>query len=65
MYLHLLISATLRLVLQVESDRLLEVNLDGAALVLAFERVVHLYINFWSIKGAISMIKGPGHFRLF
>ena len=65
MYLHLLISATLRLVLQVESDRLLEVNLDGAALVLSFERIEYLHINLWAIKGSITMIIGPGHCKLF
>ena len=65
MQLQLFIGATFRLVLQVKSNRLLEVDLDGATLVLAFERIVHLHIDLWSIKGSITMIKGPGHFRFF
>ena len=65
MYVHLLVSGAFRLVLQVESDGLLEVNLDGAALVLAVERIVHLHVNLWSVEGSITMVKGPGHFRLF
>ena len=65
MYVHLLVGGAFRLVLQVESDGLLEVNLDGAALVLAVERIIHLHIDLWSIKGSITMIKGPGHTKFY
>lgn len=65
MYVHLLVGGTFCLVLQVESYRLLEVDLDGTALVLAVERIVHLHIDLWSIEGSITMIKGPGHFGFF
>lgn len=55
----LFFSGRLALVLKVEPDGLLEVTLDGAALVLAFESIVDLDVDFGSVEGAIAMVEGP------
>ena len=60
-HVHLLFGSALRLVLQVEAERLLEVHLDGSALVLAFERIIDLHVNLRSIESSITVIEGPGH----
>ena len=65
MCFHLLVGGAFSLVLQVESEWLLEVNLDSATLVFAFERIEHLHINLRSIESSITMIKGPGHTKFY
>ena len=55
----LLFSCTLSLVLQVESDGLLEVNLNGAALVWSVERIIDLAVDFGSVECAITVVEGP------
>ena len=55
----LLLCSVLVLVLQVEPDRLLEVNLDGSALVLSFQGIVHLDVDLGAIESAITVIECP------
>ena len=55
----LLLSGSLRLVLQVEADGLLEVTLDGTALMSLLERAQHLNVNLGAVEGTITMVVGP------
>ena len=55
----LLFSCTLSLVLQVESDGLLEVNLNGAALVWSVKRIIDLAVDFGSVECAVTVVEGP------
>lgn len=57
--LRLLLRRGLTLVLQVEAYRQLEVDLQGAALVLPFERVVNLDIDFGPIESAVTVVERP------
>ena len=55
----LLLSGSLRLVLQVEADGLLEVTLDRTALMSLLERAQHLNVNLGAVEGTITMVVGP------
>ena len=55
----LLLCRILRLVLQVEADRLLEVELDGSALVRPVQRVVDLDVDLGPVKGSVAVVEGP------
>ena len=59
--LSLFFSSVLGLILQVEADGLLEVDLDGAALIWSLEGVVDLTIDLGSVERTITVIEGPGH----
>jgi hypothetical protein len=56
----LLLSSSLCLILQVESNRLLEVNLHSATLVLSAQGIHNFDVNLGAVKRAISMVVGPG-----
>ena len=55
----LLLCRILGLVLQVEADRLLEVELDGSALVRPVQRVVDLDVDLGPVKGSVAVVEGP------
>ena len=55
----LLLSSSLRLILQVEANGLLEINLDGTTLVWPVKCVIDLNINLRSIESTIAMVEGP------
>lgn len=50
--------------MQVEANRLLEVDLDRSALVLPSQGIVDLAIDFGSVEGAIAMVERPGQSRV-
>ena len=56
----LLLRRGLALILQVKSNRLLEVDLDSSTLVRSMKGIVNLNVNFRSIKSTITMVKSPG-----
>lgn len=55
----LLFSRSLALVLKIKPNRLLEVNLDGATLVLSLKRIIHLDVDLRSVEGAVTDVVGP------
>lgn len=55
----LLLCRILGLILQVEANRLLKVDLDGATLVRPVQRIVDLDVDLGSVKGAVTMVEGP------
>ena len=63
-YSSLLLCRGLALILQVEANRLLEVDLDRSALVLPLQGIVDLAIDFGSVEGAITMVERPGQSRV-
>ena len=58
--LRLLFGGVLALVLEVEADGLLEVNLDGSALVLAVESIVDLHIDLGAVESTVAVVESPG-----
>ena len=56
----LLFSSILSLVLQVESDGLLEIALDGTALMLSLKSIAYLNIDLGSVESAITVVESPG-----
>ena len=48
------------LILQVESNRLLEIDLDSSALVLSLQSIIDLNVDLWPIECTITVIIGPG-----
>lgn len=55
----LLLGSGFRLVLQVESDWVLEIELNRAALMLSSQSVVHFDIDLGSIERAITVVVSP------
>ena len=55
----LLISSTFSLVLQVETNRELEVTLDGTALVGTLHSIVNFDVDLWTVESAISSVDLP------
>jgi len=56
----LLLGSSLTLVLQVETNRLLEIDLDGTALVLSLKSIIDLHVDLGSVEGTITMVECPG-----
>lgn len=56
----LLFSGIFMLVLQIKSNRLLEIDLDSSALVLSLQSVIDLNVDLWPIECTITVIVGPG-----
>lgn len=56
----LFLSSVLVLILKVESDWLLEINLNSSTLILSLEGVVDLNVNLWAIESAITVVESPG-----
>ena len=50
--------------MQVEANRLLEVDLDRSALILSLQCIVDLAVDFGSVEGAIAMVESPGQSRV-
>ncbi len=48
-----------RLVAEIESNRQLEVQLDGSALVAASQSVEEDDIDFRAIEGTVTLVEGP------
>lgn len=46
-------------VLQVETDRQLEVQLNSSALVFAVKSIIYFNINFWPLECSISWVQFP------
>ena len=55
----LLLSSIFMLILQVEPNRLLEVNLDSSALVLSLQSIKDLNVDLWAIECTITVVIGP------
>lgn len=60
----LLVSSVLSLVLQVESNRLLEIALNGTTLMMSAQSVVDLDVDLGTVEGTISVVEGPGSSKL-
>lgn len=56
----LFLCSVLVLILKVESNWLLEINLNGSTLILSLEGVVDLNVNLWAIESAITVVESPG-----
>jgi hypothetical protein len=56
----LFLGCGLRLILQVKSDRKLEIKLNGTALVGTFQSIKHLDVNFGTVESTITNIEFPG-----
>ncbi len=48
-----------RLVAEIESNRQLEVQLDGSALVAASQSVEEDDIDFGAVEGTVTLVEGP------
>jgi len=56
----LLLGSSLTLVLQVETNRLLEIDLDGTALVLSLKSIIDLHVDLGAVESTITMVECPG-----
>ena len=56
----LLFCSVFMLILEVKAEGLLEVDLNGTALVLSAQRIVDLDIDLGTIEGAITVVESPG-----
>jgi len=55
----LLFCGILSLVLQIESDGLLEIAMNGTALVLTFEGIHHLDVDLGSVERTVTVVESP------
>jgi hypothetical protein len=60
----LFLSSVFSLILKVESDRLLEVQLNSAALVLTSQGIINLNVDLGAVESTISMVVSPGSTEL-
>jgi len=56
----LFLSSSLTLILKVETNRLLEIDLNSTALVLSLKSIVDLNIDLGSVESTITMVESPG-----
>lgn len=56
----LLFCSVFMLILEVKAEGLLEVDLNGTALVLSAQRIVDLDIDLGTIEGSITVVESPG-----
>jgi len=56
----LFLSSSLTLILQVETNRLLEIDLNSTALILSLKSIIDLHVDLGSVESTITMVESPG-----
>lgn len=56
----LFLSSSLTLILEVETNRLLEIDLNSTALVLSLKSIVDLHVDLGSVESTITRVQFPG-----